>query len=163
MRRLRGLKRFASSFARTSPDAMALTYHPRPGEIVLCDYSTGFAAPEMVKRRPVVIVSPRLRNRQGLVTVVPLSTTAPAPAELHHCSIVLAAPLPKPFDSPQMWAKCDMLATVALARLDRFRAGRVPGGYGRQFTTGNVSPAQLDDIRKGMLHALGLSSLTIHV
>ena len=142
---------------------MALTYHPRPGEIVLCDYSTGFIAPEMIKRRPVVIISPRLRNRQSLVTVVPLSTTPPVPVEQHHCSIVLSSPLPKPFDSPQMWAKCDMLATVALARLDRFRAGRVLGDYGRQFTTGSVRPAQLNDIRKGVLHALGLSSLTVHL
>lgn len=141
---------------------MPLTYHPKPGEIVLCDYSTGFAPPEMVKRRPVVIVSPRLRNRTSLVTVVPLSTTAPFPVESHHCSLVLAAPLPKPFDSPQMWAKCDMMATVSLARLDRFRAGRVTGGYGRNFVTGNVSAADLIEIRNGMLHALGLGSLTIH-
>lgn len=142
---------------------MALTYHPQPGEIVLCDYSTGFAAPEMVKRRPVVIVSPRLRNRTSLVTVVPLSTTAPSPVEFHHCAISLAAPLPKPFDNPQMWAKCDMMATVSLARLDRFRAGRVTGGYGRHFVTGIVTKADLIQIRKGMLHALGLGSLTIHL
>ena len=142
---------------------MALTYHPQAGDIVLCDYSTGFSAPEMVKRRPVVIVSPRLRNRHNLVTVVPLSTTPPSPVEMHHCAIALAVPLPKPFESSEMWAKCDMLATVGLARLDRFRAGRVPGSYGRRFTTGSVSAAQLDSIRKAMLHALGLSSLTIHI
>jgi uncharacterized protein YifN (PemK superfamily) len=142
---------------------MALSYYPSPGEIVLCDYGTGFIAPEMVKLRPVVIVSPRLRKRADLVAIVPLSTTAPNPAELHHCSLTLSKPLPKPYDSPQMWAKCDMLVTVALSRLDRFRDGRVPGGNARRYTTGKVSAAQLIDIRKAILCGLGLSSLTIHL
>lgn len=142
---------------------MSLSYYPSPGEIVLCDYGTGFIVPEMVKLRPVVIVSPRLRKRGDLVAVVPLSTTAPNPAEAHHCSIVLAAPLPKPFDAAQMWAKCDMVATVALSRLDRFRDGRAPGGNARRYTTGKVSAAQLVEIRKAILCDLGLASLTIHL
>ncbi|MEY4074793.1 MAG: hypothetical protein RJA29_2150 [Pseudomonadota bacterium] len=142
---------------------MALSYYPSPGEIVLCDYGAGFIAPEMVKLRPVVIVSPRLRKRADLVAIVPLSTTAPNPAELHHCGLTLSKPLPKPYDFPQMWAKCDMLVTVALSRLDRFRDGRVPGGNARRYTTGKVSAAQLIDIRKAILCGLGLSSLTIHL
>ncbi|MBO9579866.1 MAG: type II toxin-antitoxin system PemK/MazF family toxin [Sphingobium sp.] len=142
---------------------MTLSYHPRAGEIVLCNYATGFIAPEMVKLRPVVIVSPRLRRRDNLVSVIPLSTTAPDPVDQHHCQITLAIPLPKPFDTPIMWAKCDMVATVALARLDRFRDGRHAGGGARRFTTGKVSDLQLAEIRKAMLHGLGLSSLTIHL
>lgn len=142
---------------------MALTYHPTPGEILLCNYSTGFIAPEMVKLRPVVVVSPRLRRRTNLVAVVPLSTTPPDPAEPHHCSIALAAPLPRPYEAAQMWAKCDMLATVALSRLDRFRDGRIAGGGARRFMTGKVAPAQLVEIRKAILHGLGLGSLTIHL
>lgn len=141
---------------------MALAYHPAAGEIVLCDYSTGFMVPEMVKRRPVVIISPRLRHRNDLVTVVPLSTTAPNPLENYQCQIALAMPLPKPFNSVVMWAKCDMVATVCLARLDRFRAGRGPGGA-RKFVTGNLDAAQLRDVRIAVLHALGLSSLTVHL
>lgn len=141
---------------------MALEYHPSPGEIVLCDYGTGFVPPEMIKRRPVVILSPRLRRRAGLVAVVPLSTTPPIPPELHHCSVTLAAPLPHPFDAPTMWAKCDMVATVSMSRLDRFKDGRLPGG-GRRFRTGRVSGAQLNEIRKAVLHGLGLGALTIYL
>ena len=139
---------------------MALSYYPSPGEIVLCDYGTGFVAPEMVKLRPVVIVSPRLRKRGNLVTVVPLSTTAPNPAESHHCSLTLAVPLPRPYNAPDMWAKCDMFATVALSRLDRFRDGRNAGGGSRKFTTGKVTSEQLVAIRRAMLCGLGLHSLT---
>ena len=142
---------------------MPLAYYPSPGEIVLCDYGTGFVAPEMVKLRPAVIVSPRLRRRADLVAVVPLSTTPPDPVEPHHCSLTLTTPLPKPFDAPQMWAKCDMVATVALSRLDRFRDGRAPGGGARRFMTGKVSAAQLVEIRKAILYGLGLGSLTVHL
>lgn len=142
---------------------MPLTYYPAPGEIVLCNYGTGFVAPEMVKLRPAVVVSPRLRRRADLVAVVPLSTTPPDPVEPHHCSITLAVALPRPFDSPRMWAKCDMVATVALSRLDRFRDGREVGRGARRFTTGKVDAAQLGEIRKAILHGLGLGSLTIHL
>jgi len=140
---------------------MALTYHPTPGEIVLCDYGTGFVAPEMVKRRPVVIISPRLRRRGDLVSVVPLSTTEPAPVENHHCRLALAVALPRPFHNKVMWAKCDMLATVSLGRLDRFRAGR--GAGARKFVTGSLTADQLREVRRGVLHALGLASLTVHL
>jgi len=53
---------------------MSLLYHPKQGAIVICDFK-GFVPPEMVKRRPAVIVSPRMRKREGLCTIVPLSTT----------------------------------------------------------------------------------------
>lgn len=142
---------------------MPLSYYPKPGEIVLCDYETGFVEPEMVKLRPVVVVSPRLRRRGDLVAVVPLSTTPPDPIAPHHCAITLERPLPRPYDSPEAWAKCDMLATVALIRLDRFRDGRVSRGGSRKYRTGNVSAPQLAEIRKAILHGLGLGSLTTHL
>lgn len=140
-----------------------LMYYPKPGEILLCDYRGGFIVPEMVKTRPVIVVSPRLRRRRDLVAVVPLSTTAPTPKENYHCEIVLAQPLPKPFDSPVMWAKADMLATVANSRLDRFRTGKNPHGGTRIYVSGSVDAAQLKAVRVAVLCGLGLDSLTIHL
>jgi mRNA interferase MazF len=113
---------------------MALKYHPKPGEILLCNYNTGFIVPEMTKLRPVVIISPRLRKRDDLVAVVPLSTTRPDPIELHHCEINLKTVLPSPYEAPTMWAKCDMLETP-----------------------------QLTSIRKAILCGLGMASLTVHL
>lgn len=139
---------------------MALGYYPRPGEILLCDYGSGFIVPEMVKRRPVVVVSPRLRRRADLVAVVPLSTTEPRPLELHQCEVILVQPLPPPFSDPRMWAKADMLATVSMARLDRFR---VKVGGQRQYRTGQITAAQLIEIRSAILHGLGLGSLTLYL
>jgi mRNA interferase MazF len=141
---------------------MPLSYYPTPGEIVYCDYSTGFIPPEMMKGRPVVVLSPRLRRRPDLVAIVPLSTTAPSPIEPHHCLINLAHPLPPPFDAPDMWAKCDMIAVVSKARLDRFKVPRV-GGAARKWTTGNVTAADLKRIRAAVLCGLGMPSLTVHL
>ncbi|MBU6163323.1 MAG: type II toxin-antitoxin system PemK/MazF family toxin [Myxococcales bacterium] len=39
---------------------MPLTFQPRPGSVVYCDF-VGLRAPEMIKRRPVVIVNRLLR------------------------------------------------------------------------------------------------------
>ncbi|WP_164699520.1 hypothetical protein [Pseudomonas sp. BRG-100] len=36
---------------------MALYYHPKQGDVLLCDFTRGFVAPEMLKIRKVV---PRL-------------------------------------------------------------------------------------------------------
>jgi hypothetical protein len=37
---------------------MSISEHPHTGVVVMCDYNSGFRLPEMVKRRPVVIISP---------------------------------------------------------------------------------------------------------
>ena len=55
---------------------MTITYYPRAGDIFICDLG-GFKPPEMDKVRPVIVVSPKLPHRGELVTIVPLSTTAP--------------------------------------------------------------------------------------
>jgi mRNA interferase MazF len=75
-----------------------------------------------------VTISPRLKRRDGLITVVPLSTTPPSPVCDHHCRLTMVPALPEPFDSPEMWVKADMLATVGFARLDLIRTGRDPFG-----------------------------------
>ncbi|MFK5216451.1 type II toxin-antitoxin system PemK/MazF family toxin [Glaesserella parasuis] len=56
---------------------MALKYQPKEKAVVMCDFS-GFIAPEMVKTRPVVVISKHKKNSE-LVTIVPLSTTKPEP------------------------------------------------------------------------------------
>jgi uncharacterized protein YifN (PemK superfamily) len=134
---------------------MPLTFHPPAGTIVICDFSTGFAAPEMVKVRPVVIVSPRFRRRSDLCTVVPLSTTAPDPVEpYHHFLSPGAYP---PAGGKPAWVKCDMLATVALTRLDRVKVG--PGKY----TTFAMPDGDMLAIQRGILCAVGLDRLTRHL
>ena len=139
---------------------MALKFHPEPGTILICDYSTGFRPPEMVKLRPVVTISPRLKHRNELVTIVPLSTTKPNRVCDYHCTIRPITPLPAPFDSPEMWVKADMITTVAFNRLDLIRAGRDQFGK-RKYLKIRLEPPQLKIVHQCVLHAIGLGHLTL--
>jgi len=137
---------------------MPLVYHPEPGTILICDYS-GFIIPEMVKRRPVIVVSPRLRNRNGLCTVVPLSTQEPKTVMPYHYRLKLETPLPTPYNASAHWVKGDMFATVSFKRLN------LP--YKRKGTDGKrvyeirvVDGVDFIKIRGCILHALGMTTLT---
>lgn len=97
---------------------MTLPYYPRRGEVLICDFSTGFQAPEMVKKRPVVVVSTKASHARQLCTVVPFSTTVPYPVRSWHHPLPHVK-VPGLVASGPMWAKCDMLATVSFARLNK--------------------------------------------
>src|SRR5690554_4905370 len=96
---------------------MPLPFSPSPGLIVICDFQ-GLREPEIVKRRPAIVVSPRSRRSGGLCTVVPCSTTAPIPELAHHFPLRIDPPLPNPYPEPELWVKCDMIYTVSLERLN---------------------------------------------
>lgn len=128
---------------------MPLLFHPDSGIILICDFRDG-VPPEMVKQRPVLVVSPRSRGH-GLVTVVPMSETAPLNPQPWHVAV---PPGVYPIARGPMWFKCDMLATVGLARLDRVRVGR--NGSARQYQAPVVTPELLARVRRGVAAALGL-------
>jgi uncharacterized protein YifN (PemK superfamily) len=122
---------------------------------VYCDFS-GYVEPEIVKRRPVVVVHVHKRNAK-LVAVVPLSTTPPDRIEAYHYCL-RQNPLP---DMPAagVWAKCDMVAVVSIDRLELVRSGRrLPDGR-REYLLPKVGIEQFDAIRKGMVSGLGLASV----
>ena len=96
---------------------MALKFQPKERSVVMCDFR-GYEMPEMVKKRPVVVIA-RNRHNSQLVSVVPLSSTEPALYESCHHKMSIN-PLPDKIHI-ECWAKCDMLATVSLARLDRYK------------------------------------------
>lgn len=117
----------------------------------------GFQPPEMVKRRPAVVITGALPRRNNLHTVVPLSGTPSDPANLYHCKIELTAPLPAPFDETAWWVKADMIATVALHRLDLFRTERDQYGRRKYLTNLRVSEEQFTRILNAVRYALGLN------
>jgi len=94
---------------------MPLLYQPKEGSVLICDFR-GYEVPEMIKVRPVIVIR-KHRTNNLLVTVVPLSTTAPDRVLDHH--LELQSHLQGA--SPVCWAKCDMVATVSLSRLDRIK------------------------------------------
>ena len=141
---------------------MPIQFPVAPGTILLCDYSGGFRPPEMVKRRPSVVISPRLRHRDGLCSVVPLSTSEPTRDLPYVCRIELGQPLPAPFDAPICWVKADMIATVSFRRLELFRTVRDQAGR-RQYLHPRLSDDDLRRVRAAILHGLGLAHLTDHL
>lgn len=113
----------------------------------------------MIKRRPVVTISPRFRNRDGLVTVVPCSTTRPNAVYGYHHKLVVDPPLPAPYDSDWHWVKADMIYTVGFHRLFVPQAKKAGDGA-RQYDVRLVSEADLAAIRACLLRGIGLDGLT---
>ena len=137
---------------------MAIQYSVSPGTIVICDYSTGFHVPEMVKRRPAVVISSRLPRRDGLCTVVPMSESAPDHPQLYQCRLELTDDIPG-FEGLVKWAKADMLATVGYGRLDLPRTARDKANGLRRYLQLKLRPEQLDQVRTCVLHTLGMGNL----
>ena len=138
-----------------------LKFHPEPGTILICNFD-GFKEPEMVKARPVVVVSPRLKRRHGLLTVAPLSTLEPEPCMGYHCRVELLQPLPEPFTRTVMWVKADMIYNVGFHRLGLVRTGRDSTGK-RKYLTPKLSRETMVQIQTCMLVGLGMQQLTIHL
>ena len=108
-------------------------------QLVYCDFD-GMIAPEMIKKRPVIIVS--WRYRHGLCTVVPVSTSAPTKVEDWHYKLPKKS-LPTSLRTQECWVKCDMITSVATSRLDRVKNGG-------QFANFFVSEDDFDEIIKGI-------------
>ena len=113
----------------------------------------------MVKTRPAIVISPRLPRRDNLCAIVPLSGTHDGRDYPYIVRIELDPPLPAPYDHNVMWAKCDMLATVSLERLDLFRTGRDHTGK-RKYLDLKIAQQDFDRVRNGILCGLGFVNLT---
>lgn len=122
-------------------------FYPKAGHVLICDFERGFVTPEMVKARPVVVVSKSELHSRRLCTVVPLSTTAPHDEFDWH--VLLAQnPLPETLGYKPIWAKCDMVYTVSFDRLDK--PHRKTRGKREYFTT-RLGQSDLDAIIQGII------------
>jgi len=128
---------------------MPLKYQPKEKVVVMCDFS-GFVVPEMVKTRPVVVLAKHKHNSK-LVTVVPLSTTAPLELEEHHHEM---SENPLPDKVEVCWAKCDMVYTVSLDRLDRYKYRDAAGQ--RAYAAPSIGDEDFEAIRVAVMCALRL-------
>lgn len=108
----------------------------------------------MTKIRLCVVVSPRLKRRNNLCTVVPLSTTPPNPAEEYHHLVTLPRNIPG-YEGVEKWAKCDMLATVGFPRLTMPYEQRVPYDSGRKFISVRLGDGDLAAVLNCVRRALG--------
>ncbi len=142
---------------------MALAYSPKVGQILTCDFTTGFIEPEMVKKRPVIVLATR-PNGHRLVTVVCLSTRKPFPPLAHHMVLPQAHfPNVKFFqDSDETWLKGDMIYTVSFDRLDYVQIGRDRNGK-RAYFLDRLSREVMKNVYACTLCGLNLPMLTQHL
>jgi len=133
---------------------MTVTIDPLPGTIVRVDLSQGFKPPEMVKRRPAIVLSPPINDRTRLCTIVPLSTKTPRAVHDHHMKLTFDPLLPYPYESPTMWVKGDIVLTVAFHRLRLLFSGW-DGGQ-RVYDVRVLEQATLTKVQNCVRAGLGL-------
>lgn len=134
---------------------MTVVAHPQPGTIVRVDLTEGFRPPEMVKRRPAVVLSPLIPGRPFMCTIVPLSTSDPREVLPHHMQITLDPPLPKPYATPTMWLKGDIVLTVAFHRLRLLFDGH--SGGQRVYDVRVLDAATFERVKECVRAGLGLT------
>lgn len=106
----------------------------------------------MTKKRPVIVISPKLPYRSQIVTVVPISTTAPK----HDLPFVVKLSRnyhPTDEAQPETWAKCDMVTNLSLERLSAFKVAP------KKYAYPTLAPDDLKAVRHGVIHGLGLGHL----
>jgi uncharacterized protein YifN (PemK superfamily) len=131
---------------------IGIRFHPKPGTLLMCNFQTGFRPPEMVKTRPVVVVS--IKHSQ-LAIVVPLSTVEPTPFEPCHHEMSIDS-MPNSLRAERCWAKCDMVSCVAFQRLDRIKDGKCPKTGQILWAAPEIIPADLSHIRQALKYVFGL-------
>ena len=144
---------------------MPIIFHPKPGQILLCDFSQGFKEPEMVKnKRPVVVLAGEIKGRGRLVTVVPLSTVAPLELQPYHYKIPKQSmPMIGRLQTDDSWLKGDMLYTVGFHRLDPILLGRRGLDGKREYFKNRLGREQMQKIYQCVLHGLNLGHLGVHL
>ena len=141
---------------------MPITFHPKIGQMLYCDFTQGFKEPEMVKaKRPVIVISGDMKGRAGLVTVVALSTKVPDPIMPYHYKVPKQSmPMLGDFQTNESWIKGDMIYTVGFHRLNLIKLGtRQPNGK-RQYYQRRLGREQMKEIYSCVLHGINLGQLS---
>lgn len=99
---------------------MAITFAPRRGAILMCNFEMARVHPEMPKVRPVVVVSDSALNHRharaaGVCVVVPFTSVPPDSDGDDEVIFVSGSYWTLPEDS---WARCKLITTVSHDRLD---------------------------------------------
>jgi mRNA interferase MazF len=149
-----------------NPFRMAITFHPRIGQLLVCDFSKGFKEPEMIKSyRPVVVVSQPNKGRPGLVTVVALGSRRPDPIMEYHLRLPKAA-LPQlgQFQVKETWLKGDMIYSVGFHRLDLIKLGKRDARTGKRlYFKRRLGRENMKRVYQCVLHGLNLGALGKHL
>lgn len=141
---------------------MTIISHPPQGSIVTVNYDKGFIVPEMTKRRLAVVLSPDIKSRTKLITVVPLILTTPDKIMPFHTQIDIPFPMPPKWGQKTRWVKGDVVNAAGFHRVDLLRLGK--DNTGKRIYQLSVLPNDVfQDVRRCVLHGMGMSILTKHL
>lgn len=128
----------------------AITFSPTEGTVLVCDFSIGFRPPEMIEKRPCVVIS-RERSNRGLCVVVPISSTQSRDPR----AIAVAITTEKyPFLRKDSWAKCHAPSTVSITRLSMMRDAQTGRGLDTRDTM--LDATDLAAVRLGVARFIGI-------
>lgn len=113
-------------YIRTSKRVRSIKSTPRVSQCLWVDFAHDAYAPEFVREHPCVVVRAAQKLDHDTCIIVPLTTSEQKQAPHNH----KLAKNPNPRDDREVWAVCDHLYTVNLARLRSF-ARRKPIGARR--------------------------------
>lgn len=131
-----------------------IDWQPQAGQILICHFGLGFQPPEMVKTRPVIVISPKVAPWTKLCIVVPISSVAPNPVLDYHFKLPKGLVPSEKYE--ESWIKGDTIMAVGCHRLDRIKTGF------RNYVS-PVAPGEvLREVKRCVLHAVGMRSLTVH-
>jgi mRNA interferase MazF len=131
---------------------MPISFAPDRGQIVMCDFSSGFIRPEMQKVRHCIVISPN--RRTGTCVIVPLSTAAPNPPQAYHYKIPRHV-YPCLECGVDVWAKGDMVTHASFGRLDRPKENGM-------YASRKLNDADLEGVVHAALAAVECSYLVKH-
>ncbi len=133
---------------------------PHIGQIVTCDFRSGFEAPEMTKIRPVLVLSSALPGRQrGLATVVSLSLGAPLTVEPYHMKLPeYCVPGSWYCEGMESWVKGDVVTTVSYRRLCLIEETQDRRGR-RRFFTRPIDSELMQQVYACVLRGMNLGAL----
>lgn len=142
--------------------ASSLAGQPDRGRIIIVDFELRGSAvpPEMGKSgRPCVVINANNLHRGRLITVVPLSTTAPDRPQPYHHQMDHRSfrhwPMNWGTQGEPRWAKCDYIATVSL---DRCKDPYQKSDYQpRRYVRVSAIKADIAAIDQCVLRALGIN------
>jgi len=147
----RQVRSFADTLANDQ-HPKGLRFQPRPGQILVCHFGLGFQQPEIVKTRPVLVISPHRRVWSRVCVVVPISSRRPIEPMAHHYRLPDGLVPGNKYE--EAWLKGDLVTSVGSHRLDRIKTGF------RRYESPLVPEEVLREARRCVLHATGMHALT---
>ena len=131
---------------------MSITFAPKRGAILMCDFDMAYVDPEMRKVRQALVISIKSNNHRhallpGTCTVIPFTTVQPStigPDDVHVAQGTYWSL------SEECWLRCKMITTVSHSRLNLVVRNH------RRHPSEFVSEEFMKRVEQGIRFALGL-------